>query len=54
MTRKIVTERRIYCKFCGAKLKKDLIGLYCPTNNCSWRHGLPENEPGAITKEVGS
>lgn len=37
----IKTERRgmkcncpIYCRFCGARLKKDHIGHYCPTANC--------------------
>lgn len=35
-------ERRIYCKFCGAKLKKDRDGLYCPTKNCQWSLGFVE------------
>lgn len=29
----------IYCKYCGAKLKKDPVGHYCPTDNCPWRNG---------------
>ena len=29
-------ERRIRCKFCGARLKRDMIGPYCPTANCQW------------------
>ena len=29
-------EKRIYCKYCGAKLKKDPCGRYCPTHNCTW------------------
>jgi hypothetical protein len=37
-------EKRIYCKYCGARLKKDYIGRYCPTENCQWQHGLPEDE----------
>jgi len=31
----------IYCRFCGARLKKDRIGHYCPTYNCQWRYGIP-------------
>lgn len=30
----------IYCKYCGAKLKKDLIGHYCGTRNCNWEYGI--------------
>lgn len=30
----------IYCKYCGAKLKKDYVGHYCPTHNCDWQHGV--------------
>ncbi|MFW9873510.1 MAG: hypothetical protein ACFFG0_10435 [Candidatus Thorarchaeota archaeon] len=26
----------MYCKYCGARLKKDHIGKYCPTKNCQW------------------
>lgn len=29
-------EKRTYCKFCGARLKIDAVGLYCPTENCQW------------------
>ena len=36
------TERRIYCKFCGAKLVKDSVGWKCPTKNCQWEHGVDE------------
>lgn len=25
-------EKRIYCKYCGAKLKTDCCGLICPQN----------------------
>lgn len=35
---------RIRCKYCGAKLKKDFIGYYCPTKNCDWQYGIPEEE----------
>ena len=30
----------IYCKFCGARLKKDNVGHYCPTDNCQWEYGV--------------
>jgi hypothetical protein len=32
------------CKYCGARLRRDHIGQYCPTRNCQWQHGLPESE----------
>ena len=38
----------IYCRFCGAKLKKDTVGHYCPSKNCSWSlgvEGCPIEEP---------
>lgn len=43
--------RRIYCRYCGAKLRTDPVGLYCPTDNCQWRYGLPSDEPGALRPE---
>lgn len=30
----------MYCKYCGAKLRLDAVGHYCPTRNCQWRHGV--------------
>lgn len=36
-------ERYVYCKYCGAKLKRDAIGPYCPTENCQWQHGFDED-----------
>jgi hypothetical protein len=35
-------DRRIYCKYCGAKLVRDIIGWRCPTKNCQWEHGMPD------------
>jgi hypothetical protein len=35
---------RIYCKYCGAKLKKDFIGKKCGTRNCKWEFGMDEEE----------
>ncbi len=29
---------RIYCRYCGARLKKDHVGKYCPTKNCQWSY----------------
>ena len=37
-------HRRVRCKYCGAVLVRDAVGLRCPTHNCQWEHGLPENE----------
>ena len=34
-------EKRIYCKYCGAKLKKDLYGLVCPK---TWTHNNDEKD----------
>jgi len=39
-------EQRVYRKFCGAKLKRDAHGLYCPTRNCQWRYGADELDDG--------
>jgi len=41
-----------HCKFCGARLKKDHIGKYCPSKNCQWSHGLtgPEADRERLTK----
>lgn len=30
---------RIYCKYCGSKLKKDKVGFYCTTKSCTWYNG---------------
>jgi hypothetical protein len=30
----------IYCIYCGAKLKKDCVGHYCPSTNCQWSFGV--------------
>jgi len=32
----------IYCRFCGVRLKKDHVGHYCPSENCSWSFGVDE------------
>lgn len=32
----------LYCKYCGAKLKLDNVGHYCPTRNCQWEHGVAD------------
>ena len=41
---KLVTDRRVYCKYCGARLRRDCVGRFCPTKNCQWQHGLPSEE----------
>ena len=30
----------IYCRYCGAKLRRDHVGHYCPTKNCQWQFGV--------------
>ena len=30
----VEADPRIYCRFCGAKLKRDACGPYCETRNC--------------------
>ncbi len=41
----------IYCLYCGAKLKKDTVGKYCPTKNCQQQFGLTDNEEYKYHKE---
>jgi len=45
-----MNEPRMYCRFCGARLKRDTVGKYCPTRNCQWQHGIPEEEEGKPAK----
>ena len=35
------------CKYCGAILERDAVGLYCPTRNCQWHHGADEADKAA-------
>lgn len=37
-------EPRIYCKYDGAKLKRDIVGKKCPTKNCHWEHGMSKED----------
>ena len=30
----------VFCKYCGARLKRDAVGHYCPTHNCQWSQGV--------------
>ena len=46
----------IYCKYCGARLKRDPVGHYCPSKNCDWQFGVkgcnqPALEVAASEKE---
>ena len=49
----------VYCKYCGAKLKRDWIGHICPTKNCQWEHGADgccqreQQKTGRSAKEAG-
>lgn len=44
------------CKYCGAKRRRDIVGHYCPTNNCDWQHGYSTctlyrfDEAGSVEK----
>ena len=38
------TPRRRRCKYCGAVLKMDIVGLKCPTRNCQWEYGIDEKD----------
>lgn len=31
-----------YCKYDGARLRRDATGHYCPTRNCQWEFGVPD------------
>jgi len=44
-------EHRIYCKICGARLRRDSVGLLCPTRNCEWQHGVPEDEDSSTKNQ---
>lgn len=33
-----------YCKYCGARLRRDPVGQYCPTKSCQWHQGLPKED----------
>ena len=30
----------LYCRYCGARLRRDAVGHYCPTRNCQWQYGV--------------
>lgn len=34
----------IYCRFCGARLRRDYVGHKCPTHNCQWQHGAGDGD----------
>jgi hypothetical protein len=38
-----------HCKYCGARLSRDIVGQYCLTKNCQWHHGLPASEDSKTT-----
>jgi hypothetical protein len=44
-------KKYVYCKYCGAKLRHDIVGQFCPTINCQWAQGLPAAEDTAPHKE---
>ncbi len=39
-----MNDKRVRCKYCGAKLRHDDIGQKCPTHNCQWEHGVTEEK----------
>lgn len=40
-----------YCRYCGARLRRDWIGQFCPSENCQWHHGL-STEADTPTKPI--
>ncbi len=42
----------IYCKYCGARLRRDAIGQHCPTKNCKWEHGLKLRDDSPTKKRT--
>ena len=36
----------VYCKYDGAKLKRDTVGHRCPTRNCQWEFGANKCKSG--------
>lgn len=47
----------IYCRYCGAKLRRDTVGHYCPTHSCQWQHGVATctcNKPVRVGGEQGT
>lgn len=40
----------VYCKYCGAKRRRDSVGHYCPTKNCQWHHGYSNCRHGDDVK----
>jgi hypothetical protein len=46
-----MTIRRIYCKYCGRKLKYDDVGPLCGTRNCQWEFGVDNETKKQYEKE---
>ena len=42
MSKKPKCECPIHCRYCGAQLRRDHIGHYCPTQNCQWQFGVKD------------
>lgn len=51
MTPKIKCQCPIYCRFCGAKLKRDIVGHYCPTDNCQEQYEVKGCVIGSTGRE---
>lgn len=43
-----MTHPLTHCKYCGARLTRDVVGLRCPTHNCQWEWGIP-TAPDPVT-----
>jgi hypothetical protein len=44
LNKKDIKVQLTHCKYCGAKLTRDCVGLRCPTHNCQWEWGIPDKE----------
>jgi hypothetical protein len=40
------------CRFCGARLKLDSVGHYCPTKNCQYQFGVKECPVQGTSRET--
>jgi len=47
----IITENRVYCRYCGSKLKRGRECVYCPDIRCQWHLGVPEQDT-KITRRI--
>lgn len=42
----------LYCKYCGAKFRRDPVGHLCSSKNCQWEHGVPGCQNGVYSMKT--